>query len=564
MTDRMETSSSSTSRATLAWGALAALFTCVWFAQLGMRSLITADEGRYATISLNMLQSGDWVTPRLNGLLYFEKPALQYWIGALAFQVFGVSEFSARLWPGLAGFLTVTAVGFTAARLWGRDAGIRAFAIAGSMIWIVSNARFLSLDAGLTFFLTLALCAVLLAEGNPEASAAARRRWIWLAWAAMAGAVLSKGLIGVAIPGGALFLFCLWRRDFRLWRGMHWFSGLLIFFALTAPWFVLVSLRNPGFAEFFFIHEHFARYLTTSHRREGDWWYYIPWLLLGMLPWTLALPWLFRAPRSAEGARTIEAHRLLVVWSVFIFVFFSYSGSKLPSYILPIFPALALLTTLRLREARPAALGWFLLAPALLWALALAASTQTDRLAMPNTPAEMLDPIIHAVRWGALIFLAGALSSLCALHKKRVTAAIVSLAFGHFLATILLIQSYDHYGQLRSADNIARALTPLIGPETPVFSVDAYDQTLPFYLRRNVTLVVYEDEFAFGQAQEPERWVHSLDDFVKQWNALPQAAAYLSPSIWTALSQRGLPMHIVYQDPRRLVVVKDESSRHPE
>ena len=562
MTNSMETPSPSASRATLAWGALAALFTFVWFAQLGMRSLITTDEGRYATIALNMLQSGDWVTPRLNGLLYFEKPVLQYWIGALAFQLFGVSEFSARLWPGLAGFLTVAAVGFTAARLWGRDAGIRAFAIAGSMIWIVSNARFLSLDAGLSFFLTLALCAVLLAEGNPEASAATRRRWIWLAWAAMAGAVLSKGLIGVAIPGGVLFLACLWRRDFRLWRGMHWFSGLLIFFALTAPWFVLVSLRNPGFAEFFFIHEHFARYLSTTHRREGEWWYYLPWLLAGMLPWTLALPWLFRAPRAGEGERTIKAHHLLLVWSVFIFVFFSYSGSKLPSYILPILPALALLAALRLREARPAALGWFLLAPALLWALALAASTQVDRLAMPNTPADLLVPMIQAVRWGALIFLAGAILSLWSLRKKCVTAAIVSLAFGHFLATILLIQSYDHYGQLRSADKIARALTPLIGPETPVFSVGVYDHTLPFYLRRNVTLVAYVSEFAFGQAQEPERWIRSLDDFARQWKALPQAAAYMSPSLWTELSQRGLPMHIVYQDPRRLMVVK--SPRHPE
>jgi len=562
MTNSMETPSPSASRATLAWGALAALFTFVWFGQLGMRSLITTDEGRYATIALNMLQSGDWVTPRLNGLLYFEKPVLQYWISALAFQLFGVSEFSARLWPGLAGFLTVAAVGFTAARLWGRDAGIRAFAIAGSMIWIVSNARFLSLDAGLSFFLTLALCAVLLAEGNPEASAATRRRWIWLAWAAMAGAVLSKGLIGVAIPGGVLFLACLWRRDFRLWRGMHWFSGLLIFFALTAPWFVLVSLRNPGFAEFFFIHEHFARYLSTTHRREGEWWYYLPWLLAGMLPWTLALPWLFRAPRAGEGERAIQVHRLLLVWSVFIFVFFSYSGSKLPSYILPIFPALALLAALRLREARPAALGWFLLAPALLWALALAASTQVDRLAMPNTPADLLVPMIQAVRWGALIFLAGAILSLWSLRKKCVTAAIVSLAFGHFLATILLIQSYDHYGQLRSADKIARALTPLIGPETPVFSVGVYDHTLPFYLRRNVTLVAYVSEFAFGQAQEPERWIRSLDDFARQWKALPQAAAYMSPSLWTELSQRGLPMHIVYQDPRRLMVVK--SPRHPE
>src|SRR5690606_12570419 len=112
----------------------------------------------------------------------------------------------------------------------------------------------LTLDAGLTLFLTLVLCAVLLAE-CANADPSGRRRWIWVAWAAMAGAVLSKGLVGIVIPGCALVLVSLWRRDFGLWRRMHMVSGALIFLALTAPWFVLVSLRNPGFAEFFFIHE---------------------------------------------------------------------------------------------------------------------------------------------------------------------------------------------------------------------------------------------------------------------------------------------------------------------
>ena len=343
-----------------------------------------------------MMQSGDWITPRLNGLLYFEKPALQYWIGAMFFHVFGVTEFAARLWPGLAGFLAVAIGGLTAARLWGRDAGVRAFALIGSTTWIVGNSHFLTLDAGLTLFLTAMLCCVLIAR-EPRTSAVARRWWIWLAWAAMAGAVLSKGLVGIVIPGATLVVASLWRRDAGLWRGMHWASGLAIFFLLAAPWFVLVSMRNPGFAEFFFIHEHFTRFLTKVHQRAEPVWFYIPLLLGGLLPWTSGLPWMFRStgPDTGHAEKSVQPRHLLVVWAAFVLLFFSASGSKLPSYILPMFPALCLLAVPWLQTARPAVLRWHLLVPLAVWLVALAASTQAGRFVSISTPIEALTPLLR-------------------------------------------------------------------------------------------------------------------------------------------------------------------------
>ena len=140
---------------TLRCGLLLLALAALWFGLLGQRSLIHSDEGRYATLALGMLRSGDWVTPRLNGLLYFEKPVLAYWIGAAAFQVFGINEFAARLWPALAGFLTVLLVGYTGARLWGRETGLRAAAVAASATWMVGNSHFLTLDMGLTLCLAL-------------------------------------------------------------------------------------------------------------------------------------------------------------------------------------------------------------------------------------------------------------------------------------------------------------------------------------------------------------------------------------------------------------------------
>ncbi|WP_083745152.1 glycosyltransferase family 39 protein [Variovorax sp. KK3] len=525
----------------------------IWFGTLGTRSLVHPDEGRYASLALEMARTGDWVTPRLNGLPYFEKPALQAWIGALAFLAFGVSEFSARLWPGLAGFLTVLIVGFTATRLFGRATGLRALAIAASMTWIELNSHFLTLDAGLTLFLTLALCAVLLAN---EAPAPSRRRWILLAWAAMAAGVLSKGLVGIVIPGAVLVLVSLWRRDATLWRGMHWVPGIALFLAITAPWFVLVSLRNPGFAEFFFVHEHFARYLTPSHNRDGAWWYYLPLLLAGMLPWTGALPWLFRREGDSAAPEPIAVRHILSVWCGFVLIFFSASSSKLPSYILPMFPALALGVAMAMRTASPTRLRQHLLLPAGLWTVAALASTQSARFISITTPAEVLEPLAAALRSGAALVLGGCALAWWCLGRRRVTAAVLSLAISHAIAIALLLQAHNGYGQLKSAATLATALPPFITPDTPVFAVRDYDQTLPFYLRRNVVLVDYQDEFALGQQREPGRWIPTLDEFVVRWQAAPQAAAYMGAATWVELHRRGLPMRIVFQDPRRVIVVK--------
>ena len=532
-----------------------AVFGVVWFATLGQRALIHPDEGRYASIALEMARSGDWVTPRLNGLLYFEKPALQYWIGAIFFQWLGPTEFAARLWPGLAGFLTVLLVGFTAARLWGRETGVRALAIAASTAWIAANGHFLSLDAGLMFFLTLTLCALLLAE-QQTAPDAARHHWVWLAWAGMAGAVLSKGLVGVLIPGCVLFVSALWLRDAGLLRRLHWWSGAAIFLALTAPWFVLVSQRNPGFAEFFFVHEHFARYLSNVHKREGAWWYFVPILLVGLLPWASALPWLGRRDRVEEADAQRQARSVLVVWSVFVFVFFSASGSKLPSYILPMFPALALLIALRLREARAATLRWHLLVPMLAWAAIWLASEQAHRFLSAGTTAEALAEFSRVLRAGGLLFFAAAALGWWLLSRQRVTAAVLCVAFGNLGATLMVLQAHDAFNQIKSAERLAGTLRPLIDERTPVFSLRGYDQTMPFYLRRSVVLVDYVDEFAYGQQREPGKSLATLDAFVERWQAVPQAAAYMTEATWRELRERGVPMRLVYQDARRLVVLK--------
>ncbi|HEX7605061.1 MAG TPA: phospholipid carrier-dependent glycosyltransferase, partial [Usitatibacter sp.] len=220
------------------------------------RHLANPDEGRYSEISREMVASGDWVTPRLNGLKYFEKPPLQYWATAIAFEAFGANEVSSRLYVWLAGFLTILLVGYAGLRLHGAPTGLAAALVLVSSPYFMALGGIVTLDMGLTLWTTATLVALLLAE-NARADPLMQRRWMLAAWAAMALAVLSKGLVGIVFAGAAVFFAMVLGRDLSILKRMRWGWGLAIFMAIAAPWFVAVSSANPEFAHFFFIHEHF-------------------------------------------------------------------------------------------------------------------------------------------------------------------------------------------------------------------------------------------------------------------------------------------------------------------
>lgn len=530
------------------------LFAVVWLATIGQRALVHPDEGRYAELSLAMLQSGDWITPRLNGFLYFEKPVFQYWMGALSLLAFGVNEFAVRLWPALAGLLSILAVGLTARRLWG-DGQFAALVMGGSL-WVIGNSHFLTLDAGLTFFLTLALCAFLWAQ-HDGASTRERRYGMWLAWAAIAGATLSKGLIGIVIPGASLVLYGLIDRQWSLWRRLQWLPGIAILALLAAPWFWLVSARNPGFAEFFFIREHFARYLTAEAQRPGPLWYFVPLLLAGFLPWTTWLPRLVREGWPRRPAATFQSERFLLVWAAFVFVFFSLSHSKLPAYILPMFPALALLLGQTLARAKAAEVRKHLWLPVVLWAVAGAAFLAADRFVSPSLPRPELQRFLTFLAVGGGGFVACAAQAWRLLARERIRPALMLLAAGNLWAVSAAMIGHDAFAQATSSKALVEQIRPYLRPEMEIFAVhNAYNQSLPFYLRRPVTQVDYVDEFAFGQQAEPGKAIATLADFVSRWQTLPAGIALLDQRVYADLQRQGVAMELIYQYGRQRVVSK--------
>ncbi|MBV8144471.1 MAG: glycosyltransferase family 39 protein, partial [Gammaproteobacteria bacterium] len=315
----------------------------IWFVPLGWRHLLPSDEGRYAEMAREMLASGDWITPRYNDYKYFEKPPLQTWMNALTFAWFGVGEWQARLYTALTGFAGVLLIGFTGARVFNAATGFfAALVLACAPYWNLMG-HFNTLDMGLSFWMQLTLCALLLAQ-RPDLPKASARLWMWVCWAAMAMAVLSKGLVGLILPGAVLVLYTGISRDWALWKRLYLVSGLIVFFAIVSPWFILVQQRNPEFFNFFFIVQQFRRYLTPEQNRPGPFYYFVPVMLVGFLPWlsvsVQSVRHALRAPRQPNGFSPVT---LMFVWTVFIFLFFSASHSKLVSYVLPIAPPVALI-----------------------------------------------------------------------------------------------------------------------------------------------------------------------------------------------------------------------------
>ena len=553
---------------------LALILAAVWFANLETRKLVRPDEGRYAVVPLEMVRTGDWVTPRQNGLKYFEKPAFQYWATAAAYEVFGVAHWTSRLWPALSGFLGVLLAGFVGARFWGLPTGLLAATVAASSPLYALIAHVNTLDMGVTFFLNLGMLSLMLAQreggfssptgGSPTGAPhnRARRNWMWLAWAALGLAVLSKGLIGAALPAAALIVYTLWSRDWALWKRMHFFSGLLIFFAVTAPWFVVVSLRNPDFFQFFFIHEHFERFLTKAHSRVGPPWYFVPILLAGMLPWTfLMFDAGLRALRREPGGG-FQPKRFLLAWSLLVFVFFSASSSKLPSYILPIFPALALLIGEYLSRISSRALAWHV-APAIgIGAVALYLAPQATRLADVEVPLALYRDYLPWLLTAAGCIVTGAALALWFALKARTLPAVLSLGFGALLAAQLALTGHDTLSPSSSTYHLVQQIKPYLktGKDAngklalPFYSISIYDQTLPFYINRSVTLVEYTGELSFGIEQEPGSFIKDYAEFERQWRAAPDALAIMHPGTLVYFNAHKVPHTILARDTRRVIV----------
>ena len=319
-----------------------AVLTFVWLAALAWpRPLLLPDEGRYVGVAWEMMRSGDWLTPTLNGLPYFHKPPLFYWLTAASMTLFGPGEWAARAASLLGAWVGAMAVVLFVRRWWGaRAARLSLVALLAQPLFYVGG-QFANLDmlvAGCitTTIVLLAHAAMSLHRRLPYKTALAA------AYAFAALGVLAKGLIGLVIP---ILVVGAWLIALRRWRdiaALLWWPGALLFLLLAAPWFLAMQVRFPGFLDYFFVVQHVKRFAAGGFNNVQPLWFYPAVLVLFTLPW---LPWLrahFKRGGWSDPQRG-ELRLLMLLWIVMVLLFFSLPKSKLLGYILPAVPPLAVL-----------------------------------------------------------------------------------------------------------------------------------------------------------------------------------------------------------------------------
>lgn len=315
------------------------LYVLAYLVPLGLRPLIIPDETRYAEVPREMLASGDWIVPRLNGVRYFEKPVLGYWLNAASIGVFGENRFAVRLPCALSAGLTALLL-FGLVRRYGKD-GTSAVLSAGILLgtaFFYGVGTFAVLDMPLTLFLTGAMVCFFFAYRHQGR----QRRFYEALFGAFCGlAFLTKGFLAFAVPVVVIVPFMFWEKRWRELFTMAWVP-IAAAVLISLPWGIAIHAHEPDFWRFFFWHEHVKRFLSDDAQHAEAIWFFLPVVLGGLLPWTLVLP-AGVAGLKQRGFRHDTLLRYCVCWFLFPFLFFSMSRGKLPPYILPCFPPLAFL-----------------------------------------------------------------------------------------------------------------------------------------------------------------------------------------------------------------------------
>lgn len=545
---------------------------------LGSRPLSTPDEARYSEIPREMLALHDFVTPHLNGIKYFEKPPLVYWIQAASIQLLqppsldknrqgdahlaislpvkSINEWVVRI-PNalfaLLGCLFLYAAGRT---LFDRRTGLFSAVILATSFLYFALARMVTLDMGLSLFLSGSLLSFLVAVNS--SLGCKRCVLFYAAYIFSALAVLTKGLVGIVFPVMIIGVWISVTRQWQLLKQIHFPTGILVFLLIVLPWHILVQVRNPEFFQFYFIDQQFLRYSTLIAQRYQPDWFFIPILLTGFLPWVVFLLQTLLAsfPKTRQQLKEKSNHVFLLLWIGLVFTFFSLSHSKLIPYILPVFPAVSLLTGhyLSTHKDSPGVKWGITSLPIILLVLG-----GVGVLRLLIDPSSYLPrsgiPFISA---GYSIFLLASLLAVFSYWRARKKIAFIVLTLGSAISFIIFATGIPHV-DTRSVKPLVEVLKPLLHRHDKIIAYKNYYQDLPFYLNHRVMTVGVEGELGFGmQHQDTTAWMLSEANFWSLWNSQQRAFLIMDKASYQFVKEKAKSMYRISATPEDILV-----SNHP-
>lgn len=485
--------------------ALVAIAACLFFIGLGRLPLLEPDEGRNAEVAREMLSLHDWITPHYDTLPYLDKPAVFFWLVAGSFRVLGLSETAARLPSALAALGTVLLIWLLARRMFNERSGWFAGIIFATSPLVMVFARVVIFDMLLTFLVAVTLAAFWLSRSSDRP----RRGLDCLMFAAAGLATITKGPVGFILPLLTILVYAALQRRFSEMKRLAWPPGILLFLAVSLPWFVAVSIRNPDFPRYAFWNESVLRFTTGHAHRGGSFFYYIPVFLVGFLPWSF--PLLFAGINHIRGWKRLrEANAapraFLLAWALVTFVFFSLSHSKLPAYFLPAVPALALLLAdVWNREVNCDPPGmrpdWLTAGFAVLIALGILIAATPAWLEAPSlhrTLARKIHPSVLETLPSSIFFTGLILAALGILGRNLVaksrgriycSGVLAIFAFTMPLLAVRWWEPVRIYAATSSTERLAAAITRGAERDLPIYGYYYFRTGLPFYLRRPVGLL---------------------------------------------------------------------------
>ncbi|HJU11420.1 MAG TPA: glycosyltransferase family 39 protein [Candidatus Binataceae bacterium] len=552
----------------LAAGAgLGVLAFVLFFFHLGTYGLWEPDEARYAEIAREMLALHNFIVPHLNYVPYIEKPPLLYWLTAFSMKLFGVNEFAARLANAVAAFVGVLATYFFALRAFDLRRALVAGAILATSVLYAVMAQVLTTDMLLTAAVIIAMFAFFLQWREGGA-------W-WLVGYFVTGlAVLTKGPVGAVLPLLAVVLFLWDQRELRAaGKRFHLVPGLIICAAVSLPWFVMITIREPGFFDFYFVGEHLRRFLEPHYSHGEPIYYYIPIIAGGFLPWSVLMPFIpWRSlPRN-------PARRFCLIALSTVIVLFSLANAKLVPYILPAFPFAAIVAADGLmtfgaandgaspsnnrfrqqgihaaNQSGPRRLAFAPLLLALAGICVIAVASHAGHFERPYV--QILRPVLYAsgataAGFGALCF--------AAFWTRRFASGMVMLISG--AAVTLMLMSYGRImlEPTRSYATLARKIE-LLAPKARLICYPRYIQSLPFYCRRRVILVGAKTELTYGaeHASDASQFFFTRrEDLIRLWKEPQASVLVIDRGALKSLEVSIGPYKIIASDAKKLALTR--------